>query len=251
VNYAVKESGDKERNMNEGRIYQAVSEAMKDIEPIAKSRKNAQQNFRYRGIDDVMNELQPILVKHGIFIVPEVLEQAREERVSKTGGNLIYSVQKTAFHFIANDGSKITAVVVGEGMDSGDKASNKALSVAFKYACLQIFCIPTEDAKDPDGETPPPSTKSNGNAETSLEEQRQKIVDEMKTLTKEKTPDGREYFTEDEVAIVKNIVNRTGAYERGIKILLEQRDKLKADLKQKKAALEQPVNDGFADDIPF
>lgn len=39
-------------------------------------------------------------------------------------------------------------------MDSGDKSSNKAMSVAFKYACFQALCIPTEEMKDPDGETP-------------------------------------------------------------------------------------------------
>ena len=43
-------------------------------------------------------------------------------------------------------------------MDSGDKASNKAMSAAFKYACFQTFCIPTEEMQDPDAETPPPST---------------------------------------------------------------------------------------------
>ena len=43
-------------------------------------------------------------------------------------------------------------------MDSGDKASNKAMSSAFKYACFQVFCIATEEMKDPDAETPPPST---------------------------------------------------------------------------------------------
>lgn len=140
-------------------IYGAILGAMKDIGAISKDSKNAQQGFMYRGIDAVMNALQPALVQHGIFVVPEMLEQKREERVTGKGGNLIYSVIKMKYTFIAADGSRVCATVIGEGMDSGDKASNKAMSVAFKYACFQVFCIPTEEMKDPDADAPEPSVK--------------------------------------------------------------------------------------------
>lgn len=140
-------------------IFGAIRGVMKDIGAISKDSKNAQQGFMYRGIDAVMNALQPALVQHGIFVVPEVLEQKREERVTGKGGNLIYSVIKMKYSFVAADGSRVCATVIGEGMDSGDKASNKAMSVAFKYACFQVFCIPTEEMKDPDAETPDPSVK--------------------------------------------------------------------------------------------
>lgn len=130
---------------------------MDEIPAISKGQKNAQQGFMYRGIDVVMNVLQPLLTKHKVFAVPDVLEQAREERVTKNGGNLLYSILKIKYTFFADDGSSVSAVVIGEAMDSADKASNKAMSVAFKYACFQVFCIPTEEMKDPDGETPPES----------------------------------------------------------------------------------------------
>jgi len=125
---------------------------MGEIGAIEKGKKNQQQGFMYRGVDDVMNALQPLLVKHKVFIVPEVLEQAREEKETKTGGKLIYSICRIKYTFFADDGSNIVAVVVGEGMDSGDKATNKAMAIAFKYACFQTFCIPTEEMKDPDEE---------------------------------------------------------------------------------------------------
>ena len=118
--------------------------------------KNEKQNYNFRGIDAVMNALHPAMVKNRIFVVPEVLEQQREERQSKNG-KLIYSICKIKYTFFADDGSGISATVIGEGMDSGDKATNKAMSVAFKYACFQVFCIPTEDMTDPDAETAPPS----------------------------------------------------------------------------------------------
>lgn len=141
-------------------IYKAIPAIMGEIGYIGKEKKNQQQGFMYRGVDDVMNALQPLLVKHGVFVVPEVLEQSREDRQTKSGGNLIYSIFKVKYTFFANDGSSITSIVVGEGMDSADKSANKAMSVAYKYACFQVFCIPTEEMKDPDAETPDPAPKS-------------------------------------------------------------------------------------------
>lgn len=134
-------------------IYEAICNVMSEIGAIEKSKKNQQQGFMYRGVDDVMNALQPLLVKYKVFIVPEVLEQTREERTTKNGNTVIYSVCKVKYTFYADDGSFVQAVVVGEGMDSGDKATNKAMSIAFKYACFQTFCIPTEEMVDPDAES--------------------------------------------------------------------------------------------------
>jgi hypothetical protein len=138
-------------------IYESISKIMEEIPAIGKTKKNVQQGFMFRGIDDVMNTLQPLLSKHKVFIVPEVLEQTREERVTSKGGNLIYSICKIKYKFFAEDGTSIEAVTIGEGMDRGDKATNKAMAIAMKYALFQVFCIPTEEMKDPDGETQPES----------------------------------------------------------------------------------------------
>ena len=133
-------------------IYEAISATMADVGAIGKDTKNTQQGFMFRGIDAVMNALQPAMLKNHIFVVPEVLEQTREERTTQKGATLIYSILRMKYTFFAEDGSSVSAVVIGEGMDSGDKASNKAMSIAFKYACFQVFCIPTEEMKDPDAE---------------------------------------------------------------------------------------------------
>lgn len=135
-------------------IYEAISRCMEEIGAVGKDAVNKQQGFKYRGIDAVMNAINPALTKNHVFIVPEVLDQSREERTTKSGGALIYSVCRIKYTFYAEDGSCIEAVTVGEGMDSGDKATNKAMAIAFKYACFQVFCIPTEEMKDPDEETP-------------------------------------------------------------------------------------------------
>lgn len=138
-------------------IYQSITKILEEVPAIGKGKTNSQQNFKYRGIDDVMNVFQPILAKHKVFIVPQVLEQKREERTTSRGGNLIYSICKIKYTFYAEDGSNVEAIVIGEGMDSGDKATNKAMAIAMKYAMFQVFCIPTEEMKEPDSETPPES----------------------------------------------------------------------------------------------
>lgn len=139
-------------------IYEAIADIMKEGYAITKSKKNPQQGFMYRGIDDVMNTFQPLMAERGIFVVPEVIGSTREERQTKNGTNLLYSVLTVRYTFYASDGSNVSATVIGEGMDSGDKASNKAMAVAMKYAMFQVFCIPTEELVDPDSETPPQST---------------------------------------------------------------------------------------------
>lgn len=137
-------------------IYEAISRCMEEIGAVGKDAVNKQQGFKYRGIDAVMNAINPALVKNHVFIVPEVLDQQRQERTTNKGAVLIYSICRIKYTFYAEDGSFIEAVTVGEGMDSGDKATNKAMAIAFKYACFQVFCIPTEEMKDPDEETPDP-----------------------------------------------------------------------------------------------
>ena len=138
-------------------IYKKIIEVMQDINAISKGRKNDQQHFMFRGIDDVMNELHPTLAKCGVFVLPNVLEETRTTGKTARGGDMFYTRLKIKFGFYAEDGSHVDAVVIGEAMDTGDKASNKALSIGLKYAMLQVFCIPTEDDKDPDAVSPQPA----------------------------------------------------------------------------------------------
>lgn len=169
-------------------IYEAINKVMGEIGAIGKNSKNSQQGFMYRGIDAVMNALNPALIKHKVFVVPEVLEQTREERQTSKGGTLFYSICKVKYTFYdATDGTHVEAIVIGEGMDSGDKATNKAMSVAFKYACFQVFCIPTEEMVDPDAECHEvapkgvePPKESNGGKKAS-----QKQIDYIKQIVQD------------------------------------------------------------------
>lgn len=142
-------------------VYQAINAIMKDLPAIGKDSHATYGNegYDYRSIEEVIKFLKPLMVKHGLFVVPKVISQEREERVEeKTYGNETrttrtkFSVLQMEYTFYALDGSYVTATVVGEGMDRGDKASNKAMSAAYKYACSQVFSIPTKEIIDPDAE---------------------------------------------------------------------------------------------------
>lgn len=135
-------------------ILKGLQMVIEEIGAIGKNKRNDTQKYMFRGIDDVMNTLHPLLAKAHIVIIPHVLDVQRDERQSRTGQTLLYSIARISFDFVStDDGTKVTAEVVGEGMDSGDKSMNKAMSVAMKYACFQVFCIPTEEMVDPDKES--------------------------------------------------------------------------------------------------
>jgi hypothetical protein len=153
-------------------VYKAISAVQSDLAAIgiSKDKKNAQQGYNFRGIDDVYGALAPILAKHGLCILPRVLSRDVTERQTRQGGALFYVAVECEFDLVAaEDGSKHTIKTFGEAMDSADKATNKAMSAAYKYAAFQAFCIPVEvedadatthDVKGkPAPETPP---KTNG-----------------------------------------------------------------------------------------
>ena len=166
-------------------IYESINAVMNEIGAVGKTSKNQQQGFMFRGIDAVMNALNPAMKKYGLFVVPEILDQTREERTTSKGGLLIYSICKVRYTFYAQDGSNISAVVIGEGMDSGDKATNKAMSIAFKYACFQVFCIPTEEMVDPDAEVHEPMPK-NTPSQGDMKKVEKSFIDETKQKILEK-----------------------------------------------------------------
>ena len=188
-----------DRAENTQKIYEQVAKASSKIKAIKKEQYNEGQKFKYRGIDDVYNELHPILCEYNLFTVPSVLEDRTEERKSRQGSNLIYRVLKVSYRMFADDGSYIDGTVIGEGMDSGDKAANKAMAVAHKYFLSQLFTIPTGD--DPDGDSPPPTTKktppgsaSQTSSTKNTEDIKCSVCGETMRLSDNKTQKGATYY---------------------------------------------------------
>ena len=140
--------------MEEKLIFQKMTSILKETKAITKSEKNQQQGFKFRGIDNVMNELHELFAKNDVFILQEVQDFTVDDRPTAKGGTLFYTRAKIKFRYMTTDGSFVETVNVGEAMDSGDKGMNKAMSIALKYSLLQMFLIPTEEPKDPDRDTP-------------------------------------------------------------------------------------------------
>jgi hypothetical protein len=137
-------------------VYQLIAAVAADIakQGIAKDRNNQAQGYKFRGIDDIYNALSPIMSKHGLVILPRILARTVTERTTPRGGVLFYVTVEAEFDFASSvDGSIHTVKTFGEAMDSGDKATNKAMSAAYKYAAFQTFCIPTEGDNDADAHT--------------------------------------------------------------------------------------------------
>ena len=139
-------------------VYEAIASITASLSKvgIAKGRKTQQgggASFSFRGIDDVLNALSPLLAEQKLCIFPRVTNRASVERQTKSGGALFYTTVNAEFDFVsAVDGSKHTAATIGEAMDSGDKSTNKAMSIAYKYAVFLTFCVPIEGTPDADGE---------------------------------------------------------------------------------------------------
>lgn len=140
--------------MSEQLIYGKIANILKETKAISKTEKNQQQGFKFRGIDNVMNELHELFSKNEVFILQDVQDFTIDARPTAKGGTLFYTRAKIKFRYTTTDGSFVETTNVGEAMDSGDKGMNKAMSIALKYSLLQMFLIPTEEPKDPDLTTP-------------------------------------------------------------------------------------------------
>lgn len=132
---------------------------MTEIGAIPKRGRNDSQGYAFRGIDDVMAAVQPVFSKHGVLVLPSVQEM-RTESIDRGQGKAAMQVVRLLidYKFIGPEGDHISATVVGEGMDTGDKASNKAMSAGFKYALCQALCIPTEEIAENDADRTSPDT---------------------------------------------------------------------------------------------
>lgn len=166
------------------KVYQAINAVQAALAQtgITKDRKNQQQGYSFRGIDDVYNALAPLLAKHGLCILPRILTRQCVERETAKGGTLFNVTVEAEFDFVcAEDGSKHIVRTFGEAMDSADKATNKAMSAAYKYAAFQAFAIPTEGDNDADAH--PPEIKSNSDPAPYIAQLgKAETLDQLKTV---------------------------------------------------------------------
>lgn len=204
--------------METKKIYAAISNIMGKVGVVEKDKKNEQQGYKFRGIDDMYNALNKHLAEEKVFATSTVLETKREERTSKNGGVLMYTILTIKFTFFTDDGSFVESTTVGEAMDSGDKSCNKSMSTAYKYALMQIFCIPTLEDKDTETDTheiAPKVVKTHKEDVPALtpKETATKYVEEANTIEElqslnEKIVKGKTLSNDDKTDLVAMIMNK-------------------------------------------
>lgn len=136
-------------------VFEALAAVMRDVQGVGKNDQNRAPGggYSFRGIDAVTNAVGPALRKHRVIVVPEVLTVERSTIEVGQKRTVMSSVAVTIrFTWYGPQGDSIVSVAAGEAFDSGDKATAKAHSVAFRTAMIQTLCLPT-DEPDPDSET--------------------------------------------------------------------------------------------------
>lgn len=149
--------------MDNHKVYAAINavQAALQKDGITKDRVNKEQRFTFRGIDDIYNALSPMLAAARLCMLPRMIARTTEQRTTKSGSALYVVTVEAEFDFVsAEDGSRHTIRTFGEASDMADKATNKAMSAAYKYAAIQAFAIPTEGDNDADLHTHEPTEHS-------------------------------------------------------------------------------------------
>lgn len=203
------------------KVYEAINNVSNELlAGIKKDSVNQHHRFNFRGIDAVYNALAPALVKHKLVILPRMTERTVEERASARGGALFYVTVRAEFDFVSSeDGSKHTVTTYGEAMDSGDKATNKSMSIAYKYAAFQAFCIPTEETSiDPDAEVHEVVSKEEmENRKQALLQRAGKCqsTEDLTKLWKSISNDERELIRSEFADLGRSLKEKEGANQEG------------------------------------
>lgn len=179
-------------------------------EGIGKTRNNSTQGYKFRGVDEVMNAFAPILAEQGLYLRPRFTEREVAERVNKNGTALFYVTVRGEFDFSNDAGETVTVgPFYGEAMDSGDKATNKAMATAFKYAMFQTFCVPLEGVTggDADMQTHEVATVTRISPNDGVWDG---ITDERKAQIADIASVAQEYLDSDDIAGARDYLSRSG-----------------------------------------
>lgn len=129
-------------------VTEALAAVMSDVQAVAKKDRNDHQRFNFRGIDAVLNAVGPALRKHGVVVVPQ-LQSCVYADVQTSTGKPATACRVIVTYVFHHGEQTLETTVAAEAWDHGDKATPKAMSVAFRTALLQALALPT-DEPDPD-----------------------------------------------------------------------------------------------------
>lgn len=130
-----------ERQLN---VYQRVLAVMEDLDYIQKGDKRVNNQYRFVSHDQVTAAIHPLLVKHRLLILPHTKE------IKQDGNRTEVTLQLSFVNPDSNPVEIFCLDFVGYGIDTGDKGPGKAISYAYKYGALKVFCLETGDDPDKD-----------------------------------------------------------------------------------------------------
>lgn len=180
-------------------IHERLARILGELPAIGKDAFNEQQRFHYRSHDDVLNALNPLLAKYGVFVVPEVKKRIQGERKTRSGG-LMYEVNLLVQYsfYAAGGGDPIVASAWGEGTDSGDKSTNKAMTMAFKNVLAQVFAVSTADTLDSDSDSPEETVGRTSGRPRAMQQSKladlEQLIEEVKALDSDEAHGGGYYY---------------------------------------------------------
>lgn len=162
---------------------EAIRDVANHVGAVGKTGTNTSQNYKFRGVDAVINAVSPALRRHGLAIWPELISIEYDTSISKSGTQQQMARLIVKYHVQAIDGEPISGIVAAEAFDTGDKATAKAMSVAYRTFMIQLLCLPT-DEPDPDEssyETRPKAAPASATDWLKLAAEA-KNIDELKTI---------------------------------------------------------------------
>ena len=162
-------------------VFEAVSAVMRDVKAVGKDGVNQQQRFNFRGIDGVMNAVGPALRDHGVIAVPMVEEANYSTANTRNGATMSTVNVRMRVRWYGPAGDHFDSITYGEAFDSGDKATAKAHSVAFRTAILQTLCLPTQES-DPDEHTYERATQQEAQQAEAQKQRKAWLAEQAKKL---------------------------------------------------------------------
>jgi hypothetical protein len=222
---------EEKKEVKVGAIYKALWSIMGEVTAVSKDRVNQYQQYKFRGIDDIVNVLHPLFTKHKVLMVPQIMESSGEEKAATVDGKTKMSyIRKVTMEYCfvsVEDGSEVRVIAEGEGFDTSDKAKPKAITMAFKQVLQQMFMIPTEDSADAEqdhiehpvqasaAKSAPKAEPGNGNGQgtpaakpkTGDNPFRADVMKEIGTILDKKV-DGKNVFTDEKRSEIRTEVKK-------------------------------------------
>jgi hypothetical protein len=134
-------------------IFEIFADVKREVAAVGRDSRNIQQGFMYRSADAVVNAAAPALDKYGVITVPHLDKQTYD--IVEIGNNrtrMSHALVEVTYTFYGPRGDSFPAKVAGEAMDNGDKATAKAMTVAYRIALSQALNLPTHEP-DPDSDS--------------------------------------------------------------------------------------------------